>query len=394
MITHPCDRFGHVFMQLSTVPIRNLPDMSFVYGTVKHYQHTGSLIYDLTYPAQGILLPALKKVYLLPTRYRSQELFVELTTNPVSSSASSSSSSPTRSPTTSLLSTTTAMQLEDVEDIVEDRNTPLLQDNVKKHAAFLDIPDTSYQQQQQQRLRHHHHHLLQRQRRQLLQDNNDDPLMPIPLPGSSTGSTGIGQITIPNLYFEDGNHTVSMRLYVQDMLLNPLYPNITITNTPTKGSDGTGNGGILVVKPQENTVIFSLGEHMLPARLKSIQLPRHIPAKDSTGQPTAAPTMAPSTNAMDGSSDGGNNDIIPKKKCKYYLELDLPSIVPSAVATTTEQVTTSPTDTRTPANTDKEVNKKPALTEFEGNIASSGIHPPENVRYSFLILFYLSGLLT
>jgi len=233
----------------------------------------------------GILIPALHKVVLLPTRYKSEQLLVEITT---------------------------------ITGGIGSSNSTTAQENKQ-------LPEE-------------------------------------------------GIISLPGLTFSDKKHNVTIRFYVRDLLTFPLLPaplatnnspSTTVTTAPTKATTlapskqqqqvqssmirytKQGKDGVWHVSEEnkkkgeeeeedeeesgarEERVILVLGEHMLPSRLKGLQLPRKLSVDGKEGNHTTAPS---SSNSID-------------KHCDYFLEINLQD------TTTTTTTATSATNTATVTNT-------------------------------------------
>uniref|UniRef100_A0A7S3MCP2 RING-type E3 ubiquitin transferase n=1 Tax=Spumella elongata TaxID=89044 RepID=A0A7S3MCP2_9STRA len=75
---------GSVLVQLVSVPVKNLPDLSFVYGLLHLYKNpqqasrSQSAKQDIGFPIQGIVVGSQERMVLFSTPYRSQRLYVRI----------------------------------------------------------------------------------------------------------------------------------------------------------------------------------------------------------------------------------------------------------------------------------------------------------------------------
>lgn len=87
---------GSLIITLKTIPIRDLPDLSFTYGLARTYNKNLRLVNDMSFPIQGVLFTAEKKLLMFSTPYKSQKLMLQFTTP---STESTTTNSPSASPT-------------------------------------------------------------------------------------------------------------------------------------------------------------------------------------------------------------------------------------------------------------------------------------------------------
>eukprot|EP01032_Pedospumella_encystans_P012847 gene12847-14830_t len=78
------DMDGSVLVQLVSVPVKNLPDLSFVYGLLHLYKNpqqasrSQSAKQDIGFPIQGVMVGSQERMVLFSTPYRSQRLYVRI----------------------------------------------------------------------------------------------------------------------------------------------------------------------------------------------------------------------------------------------------------------------------------------------------------------------------
>lgn len=82
-------------MTLKSVPIHDLPDLSFTYGLARTYNKKLKLVNEMSFPMQGVLFAAERKLLMFSTPYKSQKLMMQFTSTPA---ASSPSAAPTATP--------------------------------------------------------------------------------------------------------------------------------------------------------------------------------------------------------------------------------------------------------------------------------------------------------
>lgn len=70
---------GSSLLQLEEAEVEGLPELTFVYGLLRTYRHSDSKpSVDLSFPVQGVLLSAGRRLFLFSTPYRSQRLMLQL----------------------------------------------------------------------------------------------------------------------------------------------------------------------------------------------------------------------------------------------------------------------------------------------------------------------------
>lgn len=65
-------------MDMTTIPVSNLPELSFLFGIYHAYDSKGYSLDGSSTPVQGVLLNREKKAYLFPSLYDSQYLYIDI----------------------------------------------------------------------------------------------------------------------------------------------------------------------------------------------------------------------------------------------------------------------------------------------------------------------------
>lgn len=81
-------------MTLKSVPIHDLPDLSFTYGLARTYNKKLKLVNEMSFPMQGVLFTAERKLLMFSTPYKSQKLMMQFTSTPHASPSTAPTASP------------------------------------------------------------------------------------------------------------------------------------------------------------------------------------------------------------------------------------------------------------------------------------------------------------
>ena len=357
--------------------------MSFVYGSIKFYNDQTRPLLDWNKPLQGIAINSIQKMFLFPTAYWSQQLYVELSSIIPSSSTISPTASPTSNPTTTAAAMT---QVQDKKLIATKTSTneELESWRTLKHAKLISQQQQLHQQSpistdravvgsgEDHILRggSHSHghphsgaHIHGRNNHQVPTEGNDLLSAPRALTVSSTSTatdltiheTDTGALLITLQSSDSPHDRLYMKVFVWDTVygllpynlsspstLAPALPNITSLGN----SDAVANNDRVLLR------YFPLGEQALSKKFRDIQKYRD----DDPNNPELKRRVGSKkgkTSTLNKEITRGPNGIV--KDCMRVLEIDFSNsgnkllniedmfITPKTTTTTTFSPINAPT---------------------------------------------------